>query len=270
MQRYSRDRDRDDEGGRNERGSQSRGEDRYAQGQGRDQRGEFGGRRDQDYERGSGYEGSPYGSNPGSNRWRESGARDRFEEQYGRGGQDDYSTGGSLYGRRDDESRADWNEYGGRSAWQPGAPSQGHARRPQFGETEYGMYGPRYGSSYGAAQGYGDERGDDRFGRQGYGRYGGPQYGGSQYGSSQSDPERGQHHRFDPDYQQWREEQIRNLDNDYHSYRQERYRKFSDEFGTWRKNRESAGGASGTSQDTSSKDLSGSSRDTLGTSKGNK
>ena len=46
----------------------------------------------------------------------------------------------------------------------------------------------------------------------------------------------GQHHH-DPDYHQWREEQIRNLDNDYQSWRQDRYRKFSDEFNTWRASR---------------------------------
>lgn len=43
------------------------------------------------------------------------------------------------------------------------------------------------------------------------------------------------HH--DPDYQQWREEQIRALDEDYKAWRDERYSNFSNEFGEWRKNR---------------------------------
>ena len=53
-------------------------------------------------------------------------------------------------------------------------------------------------------------------------------YTGS-YGSGQ------RHH--DPEYHQWREEQIRNLDNDYQSWREERYKKFSDDFTSWRNSR---------------------------------
>lgn len=44
-------------------------------------------------------------------------------------------------------------------------------------------------------------------------------------------------HRFDPDYQEWRAEQMRQLDRDYALWRQERYRKFADEFDTWRRQR---------------------------------
>jgi hypothetical protein len=43
----------------------------------------------------------------------------------------------------------------------------------------------------------------------------------------------------DPDYQQWRQEQLRLLDEDYHSWRKERYQKFSDDFNTWRSSRSS-------------------------------
>ncbi len=261
MQRYSRDRDRDDEGGRSDRGAQARNEERYAQGQ-RDTRNEFGGRREPDYDRGSQSDTSTYGSSYGSNRWRQSGGdRDRFEQSYGRGGQQsDYYTGGSLFGsgqqREDDylESRSNWNEQGGR--WQPGGSQMGTERRgqyPQYGETEYGVYGPRYAGSgsgqsnyasggywgsrerggQGQRYGMGDERGDDRWNRQGYGQ-----------SAWQHEVERGQHH-MDPDYLQWREEQIRNLDADYQRYRQERYRKFADEFGLWRRSRESSSSPSG-------------------------
>lgn len=41
----------------------------------------------------------------------------------------------------------------------------------------------------------------------------------------------------DPDYQQWRDEQIRALDEDYKAWRDERYSAFSNEFGEWRKSR---------------------------------
>lgn len=34
----------------------------------------------------------------------------------------------------------------------------------------------------------------------------------------------------DPDYQQWREEQVGPLDDDYDTWRKERYQKFSDDF----------------------------------------
>lgn len=47
----------------------------------------------------------------------------------------------------------------------------------------------------------------------------------------------------DPDYHQWREEQLRMLDDDYDSWRKERYQKFSDEFNSWRSTR--TGGAAG-------------------------
>lgn len=276
MQRYSRDRDRDDEAGRSERGSQARNEDRYSQGQQRPRRDEFGGHRGSNDDRSSSYEASAYGTNQGPGRWRESSSeRDRFEETYGRGGREqhgDYDSGRSMArGGRDDDDRGNWNETGGRAAWRPGSQPM-EPRRGQYGETEYGGYGPRSGSSYtgGAAYGsgygtygggsqFGNERGDDRYGRQGYGQSG-----------WQQDHERGQHHRFDPHYQQWREEQIRNLDDDYRTYRQERYRKFSDEFDAWRKNRRTGPLNTETGTGTEAPDTSSSARDSLGVSKNTK
>lgn len=44
-------------------------------------------------------------------------------------------------------------------------------------------------------------------------------------------------HRFDPDYHEWRAEQMRQLDKEYALWRQERYRKFAEEFETWRRQR---------------------------------
>lgn len=286
MQRYSRDRDRDDEGGRDERGSRARNEDRYSQGRQRDRRDEFGGQRGADYERSGSYEAPSHGMNRGPGRWRESsGDRDRFAETYGHGGrgrQGDYTTRGPMdRGGRDDDDQGGWNDYGRRAAWQPG-PQPG-SPGAQYGETEYGGYGPRYGSGYsgGAVSGsgygtygggpqyggYGAERGDDRYGRQGYGQSG-----------WQQDHEGGQQHRFDPDYQQWREEQIRNLDDDYRTYRQERYRKFSDEFDSWRRNRQSTsqrqGGTTGFGQpgteDTGAAETGTIGRDALGAPKSTK
>lgn len=42
---------------------------------------------------------------------------------------------------------------------------------------------------------------------------------------------------FDPDYYQWRSEQMRALDDDYRAWRQERNGSFSDEFTAWRDER---------------------------------
>jgi hypothetical protein len=245
MRRYSSDRDPDGDRVRDERGSQARSEDRFSQGAYRSSRSEFSGRREPDQE------------------------RDRFEQPYGRGD--------AHYGGRDDEDyRAKWNEHGGRTAWQPARASMGDPRRSQYGETDYGVYGPHYGSGYPGdaihggdvrgyghsqyAGGYGYERGDDRYGRQGYGQ--------SEW---HQEYEREQH-RFDPDYLQWRAEQIRNLDNDYFNYRRERYKKFSEEFDAWRRNRASSAGgsASRTAQETSSQDSTESARDPLGTPRTNK
>jgi len=68
-------------------------------------------------------------------------------------------------------------------------------------------------------------------------------YGGNAYGFTRhaSPAQQSRGHR-DPDYQQWREDQLRMLDDDYDSWRKERYQKFSDDFSQWRTSR-----ASGTS-----------------------
>lgn len=72
--------------------------------------------------------------------------------------------------------------------------------------------------------------------------------GSSQHGAP---PGRATHH--DPDYHQWREEQMRLLDEDYRAWRKERYQKFSEDFNAWRAARNarpSPGGTSGVSSPT--------------------
>jgi hypothetical protein len=115
---------------------------------------------------------------------------------------------------------------------------------PSRGNFDEG-YGGSYGSSNGYSGGYAGARGDNRDDfRNSYGTRGG-------YGSDDSDnwgrrdsvrdwgEQRGAsaQHSHDPDYYNWRSEQIRNLDNDYQSWRQERYSKFSDDFNKWRSDR---------------------------------
>ena len=54
------------------------------------------------------------------------------------------------------------------------------------------------------------------------------------------------HERFEPDYLQWRQQQMRELDRDYVAWRATRHRPFGEEFDEWRRGRamraEAAGG----------------------------
>jgi len=132
------------------------------------------------------------------------------------------------------------NPYGGSSY-------ETNARGDEYYDTRSHMREPWQGDNRarGGLQGSQD---DAYRGRQGgFGR------GSNRYGTAGDDYQdlnaKRSHH--DPDYQQWREEQIRGLDDDYKAWRDERYSTFSNEFGEWRKNRKnrsssgaaSAGGA---------------------------
>jgi len=74
-------------------------------------------------------------------------------------------------------------------------------------------------------------------------------YGSGGYEGEWGSQRGGPHEEFDPDYQQWRREQMRTLDEDYRNWRQDRYKKFSDEFGQWRSSRprSQTGSSSGSS-----------------------
>ena len=65
----------------------------------------------------------------------------------------------------------------------------------------------------------------------------GPRTWGSGMGSGVQGRAMGQGRHFDPDYQQWRNEQLERFDDDFEAFRRERYGKFADEFNTWRSNR---------------------------------
>lgn len=175
--------------------------------------------------------------------------RDSSANQYrsggGRGGESQF--GG--YGRSDSDDRG--GNYGGRSGG-------GYGGGQQYQQDRYSQGGQQQGSDWGGARqsgaGYGGYGSSDRF-SEGYGgsQYSGSQGGGAgQYGSGRQDRFGGGFYgdsdRFssgghqsqqghDPDYHQWRNEQISSLDKDYETYRGERYQKFSDDFNTWRSNR---------------------------------
>lgn len=126
-----------------------------------------------------------------------------------------------------------------------------------------GGYGPETPSGYGGPSGTG--YGQTSQGQSGYGssafRPAGPGPGGRAIGTRDDKPTSGArpadgagamspiemaHSRpdwHDVDYQQWRDEQLRQLDHDYLTWRQVRYRKFADEFSAWRSSQQDTAGA---------------------------
>lgn len=61
---------------------------------------------------------------------------------------------------------------------------------------------------------------------------------GGSYGHPHEEP-------FDPDYDQWRSEQMRSLDDDYRAWRNDRYKRFAEEFNAWRNKRSAGSGGDG-------------------------
>ena len=84
--------------------------------------------------------------------------------------------------------------------------------------------------------GYMSDFGDEE--REG-GMPSGPRTWGSDVGSGVQGRGMGQGRHSDPDYQQWRNEQLERFDDDFEAFRRERYGKFAEEFNTWRSNRPS-------------------------------
>jgi len=172
------------------------------------------------------------------------------------------------FGERSASLGRNEDEYRGRPAEEYGHRSEDRNDRSNgFEQERYGHYGmsrsndsyrggytsvPSYpggGRSYGSRQNQGDVQNFDqqnnewpgRYERQGFpdrerghGIYGNAE--GSQRYASQGQQPRGHH---DPDYQQWRDEQLRMLDADYESWRKDRYQKFSNDFSQWRSSRTS-------------------------------
>lgn len=136
-----------------------------------------------------------------------------------------------------------------RGAGPHGQDGEGHYWRPEIGShDDYAYFGtPGHGQAYpeqsvqfhggshvggGRHDGYGLAFSGDA----GEGLYGAHRgWGQGTPGGSGDYPGHARHP--DPDYHQWRQEQIRNLDRDYNDWRQERYHKFSSDFDSWRSNR---------------------------------
>ncbi len=131
--------------------------------------------------------------------------------------------GSSEYGGRE----SPWGGHGGRSRGEPERSSfsgDEHRRRPAD-DYERGYWGNDF------------NRGDlDSF-EHGEPVATGPRTWGSGIGSGVQGRGMGQGRHSDPDYQQWRNEQLERFDDDFEAFRRERYGKFADEFNTWRSNR---------------------------------
>jgi hypothetical protein len=162
--------------------------------------------------------------------------------------QDAWDTGGrGASGQYGGQYRGDYERQQGGRYGSPGRSQTSQYSRPddQFGRGDFGG-----GSMTGVA---GPER-YERQGREeswsGQDQWGSPRHdqglGHGSRGQSQGEWGGSRQEEFDPDYHQWRNEQIRALDEDYRGWRQDRYKKFSDEFDKWRSNRTrgtSAGGS---------------------------
>lgn len=168
--------------------------------------------------------------------------RSRYQQAYG-GQRDEYRQQDPAW-----QDRASFQAAGGyRNDGRTLHRYQDQDRCGAGGSRSGGWASQRYpedGGSFGWDQGYGAGAQDGYEDMQGYGGYGGYETGrgARTYGS----PSRQQQQRRDPDYHQWREEQLRMLDDDYESWRKERYQKFSEEFNTWRANRTGSGATQGT------------------------
>lgn len=199
------------------------------------------------------------------------GRRDQFDESrrsYAGRGQDQWRDEGQWEGNRSGYSGSQQgggypergypggqqSAYQGYQGEQQGGYGGGYGPAP--GRREFGYGG---GSGYGD-QGYGRSRQDQGYSRHSQqGGWGGHERsdfgrdtqgwdrgaGGSNYGNSDqqyvrqgrtSEP-------FDPDYHQWRQEQVDALDEDYRNWRNDRYKKFSDEFNKWRTERDAQRGS---------------------------
>ncbi len=198
----------------------------------------------------------------------------RREQDFRGGYRDDPSSSGwrsrsdpDQSGQRAHEQRDQGSRFQGQGYGQGGQQSQwsdyGDYSRDYAGD--YGQYGMRDRDEdrYGQFGGHGQDR--ERFNRPsgldrdyrgagyaGPGGYGGG-YGGSYSGSQSGYSGRGsQEQQFDPDYSQWRREQMRALDDDYDQWRQDRFKKFSDEFSAWRSTRQQTAGTGKTEPGSSS------------------
>ncbi|MEN3977024.1 hypothetical protein [Emcibacter sp. SYSU 3D8] len=195
------------------------------------------------------------------------------------GGQGNYNQGVQRDWERDGRgSGGGYGQVGGRR--ERAADEGGYSRASRHGDQPaYGQGGFGEEHDWGREQGDHGQYGESRRGRESAASdmsqyaYGA---GSQNYGQTVSGDEgrRGQDHshRFDPDYQEWRqaqaskydadyrlwrENQLRQYDEDYSKWRKERHDKFSADFTDWRTKRQSSPGGAGQTGQKSSEDAAG-------------
>lgn len=190
--------------------------------------------------------------------WYEEGIPDGYPGGYPGGLQQGY---GGYYGGYDS------GYYGGRereygSGWSNGPRSRGpyHGNEDYPGHPHYS--GDRHHDRSSRPGAYGQFRQGGQSGRHDWDDDHGYEHdnSGRYYGRQHQGRSGGHDDQFDPDYSQWRDEQMRGLDEDYRTWRNERYKKFSDEFSQWRsqrgsrENADDTGSSSGNQGSSSSPD----------------
>ncbi len=167
--------------------------------------------------------------------------RGQFSGQYGAEG---HYPGSQQHGGFDTLGNVRGNEGGRNISYDESmrgdyayGPNSSNYENPARYDNQQRAYGRS--QTYGGPQSSWDEanagwRGAPQNADRGF-QFGYPQGG---YGYDQSNYGQHQHqHMHDPEYCQWRQEQIRSLDDSYSAWRDERYSKFAKDFGEWRKNR---------------------------------
>jgi hypothetical protein len=147
---------------------------------------------------------------------------------YDQGGQSSQRFGGQY--RHGYDARTDSTGGYGSSNYGPDQNyGSGNYDRGYRGQDNDATYGQSSADRYQGAQ------------QQGRGWQGSPgnqdRYGDNGYQGNWQQGQRGQSYH-DPDYQQWRSEQMQRLDRDYDEWRQHRYQRFSEDFDNWRSNRD--------------------------------
>jgi hypothetical protein len=166
-------------------------------------------------------------------------ARDR-EFAYGSGSRPEQDQAGNRVSYGDQQGQRDWSpgQHGGQAA---GRRRGAEAYRPWSEPSErYGRSAP-YDAPGGSAGPAGEQAPREQWARPTE-PWGGQRHQNFDYPQRDTlspDPTWSGRHadQFDPDYHQWRSEQMRALDEDYRSWRQDRYKKFSNEFDQWRSER---------------------------------
>ena len=162
------------------------------------------------------------------------------------GGDYPHEQRGDEFGRREEPyAPSRYGEAGTRERYgRPGFyDAQHHGGLRQNYQREEAR---RYGADWGQGRGY--TAGGYGYGEGEYapGFHGQPGRAQGQGFDQDNDNE------FEPDYREWRRQQISALDDDYRAYRSERQQKFSDDFETYRKNKTKSAGSTGSSASSNS------------------